>query len=189
MNFPDDIWNEIKNYFGVYSITTNWNLLKLTEKELINIIQQYINKNILYDSEYLKIKKNMGSVKKYLVWYFWKNVKKQNLRYIYFNYTCKYCPYDYKLYNKNDIYYLEKYKKDDDYISFTFGDETKYVKYVWNLSVSPFQVFNITNKYIELISINDISEKQQKIKIKKNICKNDQILIKYEYDKKFTNLH
>ncbi len=99
MYFPDDLWNEIKCYAGIYSITINWDLMKLSKKELIKIIKNNINNNIEYDYTFLKIKKNMGSLKKYLTQYFWKNINKTKLLKIYRNYTCRYSPYDYKLYN------------------------------------------------------------------------------------------
>jgi len=164
MYFPDDLWNEIKCYAGIYSITINWNLMKLSKEEIINIIKHNINNNIEYDDTFLKIKKNMGSLKKYLTQYFWKNINKIKLLAIYRKYTCRYCPYDYTLYKLNDVYQLESYKRK---ISATFNG-----KKIYNLNYidRPFKVINITNKYLELISINeDKTEEPQKIKIKKNI--------------------
>jgi hypothetical protein len=164
MYFPDDLWNEIKSYASIYSITINWDLMKLSNDELINIIKDNINDNIEFDDTFLKIKKNMGSIKKYLIQYFWKNINKTKLVEIYRKYTCKYCPYDYKLYNIGDVYLLTNYKSK---IKFTFNDKVTYNTVYIN---RPFKVINITNKHLELISINeDKTEEPQKIKIKRNI--------------------
>lgn len=171
MYFPDELWNEIKDYAGIYTITLNWDLMKLPKELIITIIKNYINANIEYHDNFLKIKRNMGSVKKFLIQYFWKNINKNKLLAIYQNYTCKYCPYDYKLYNDNDVYLLENYKKK---IIFTFNGEITYnIIYVDR----PFKVINITKKYIELVSLNeDKTEEPQKIKIKRNICVTEKLL-------------
>ena len=79
MYFPDVLWNEIKYYVGIYSITINWDLMKLSKEEIIQIIKNNINNNIEYDDTILKIKKNKGSLKKYLTQYFWKNINKTKL--------------------------------------------------------------------------------------------------------------
>ena len=164
MYFPNELWDEIKCYAGIYSITINWDLMKLSKEEIIDIIKNNINNNIEYDYTFLKIKKNMGSLKKYLTQYFWKNINKTKLLAIYRNYTCRYCPYDYKLYNLNDVYLLQNYKRK---ISFTFNGKITYNTIYID---RPFQIINITNKYLELISINeDKTEESQKIKIKRNI--------------------
>jgi hypothetical protein len=164
MYFPDELWNEIKCYAGIYKITTTWDLMKLTQELLITIIKNNININIENHDTFLKIKKNMGSVKKFLIQYFWKNINKTKLLTIYQNYTCKYSPYDYKLYNYNDVYILQNYKKK---IKFTFNEEITYnIVYIYR----PFKVINITKKYLELVSLNeDKTEEPQKIKIKRNI--------------------
>lgn len=164
MYFYDDLWNEIKSYAGIYTITMNWNLMKIPKELILTIIKDNINDHIEYHHVFLKIKGNMGSVKKFLIQYFWKNINKVKLLMIYKNYTCKYFSYDYKLYNYNDVYILENYKKK---IIFTFNGEITYnIIYVYR----PFKVINITKKYIELISINqDNTEENQKIKIKRNI--------------------
>jgi hypothetical protein len=165
MYFPDELWNEIKDYAGIYNITLNWDLMKLPKELIIIIIKKNIDANIEYHDSYLReIKRNMGSIKKFLIQYFWKNINKAKLLTIYKNYTCKYCPYDYKLYNLNDVYLLENYKKK---INFSFNGEITFnLMYIER----PFKIINITKKYIELISLNeDKTEEQQKIKIKKNI--------------------
>ena len=164
MYFPDELWNLIKGYAGIYKITIMWDLMKLTQQLLITIIKNNININIEYHETFLKIKKNMGSVKKFLIQYFWKNINKTKLLTIYQNYTCKYCPYDYKLYNYNDVYILKNYKEK---INFTFNEEISYnIVYGYR----PFKVINITKKYLELVSLNeDKTEEPQKIKIKRNI--------------------
>jgi len=165
MYFPDELWNVIKCYSGIYSITINWDLMKLSKEEIITIVKNNINTNIEYDDTFLKIKKNMSSIKKYLIQYFWKNINKTKLLLIYRNYTCQYCPYDYKLFNYNDVYLLENYKKK----YFTcFDDKKSYNTFYID---RPFKVVNITNKYVELISLNNYeTEKPQKIKIRRNIC-------------------
>jgi hypothetical protein len=164
MYFPNELWDEIKCYAGIYSITTNWDLMKLSKEELIKIIKNNINNNIEYEDTFLKIKKNMGSIKKYLIQYFWKNINNSKLLEIYRKYTCQYCPYDYTLYNYNDVYLLSNYKRK---VSFTFSDKITYNTIFVD---RPFEVINITKKYLELISLNeDNSEEPQKIKIKRNI--------------------
>ena len=167
MYFPEELWNEIKCYVGVYSISLNWDLMKLSLEELIEIIKMYIDKNIENNNIYLKTKKNMGSLKKCLINIFWKNINKCNLLMIYKKYTYVYNHYDYKLYTYNDLYLLDKYKRTD---SYNFNDGETYYKKTERTRL--FKPINITHKYIEIISINeDITEKPQKIKFKKNLKK------------------
>ena len=83
---------------------------------------------------------------------------------IYKNYTCSFCPYDYKLYSLNNLYILEKYQQK---ILFTFNNQI----ISNNIYIEKFfKIFNITNNFIELISLHQsIDEIPQKIKIKKNL--------------------
>ena len=122
MYFPYELWNEIKCYAGIYSISLNWDLMKLSLEELIEIIKMFIDTNIENNNIYLKTKINMGSIKKCLINIFWKNINKCNLLIIYKNYTYLYNHYDYKLYTYNDVYLLNKYIRTDKY-NFNDGGE------------------------------------------------------------------
>lgn len=77
MEFISDHWSIIKEYAGIYSITTKWDLTKLDNNE-IDCIIGYIprNKNIKINSE--------DRIK-----YIWKNINKYKLFNVYYNFKSK----------------------------------------------------------------------------------------------------
>ena len=77
MEFISYHWSIIKEYAGIYSITTNWDLTKLDNNE-IDCIISYIprNKNIKINSE--------DRIK-----YIWKNINKSKLFNVYYNFKSK----------------------------------------------------------------------------------------------------
>ena len=167
--FPDDIWNIIKSYAGVYNISTNWDLMKLTYQELFDIIYIYVNNDIEYDTEFNYInKRTHGSLKTFLIKYFWKNVNGKHLYDIYYNYTSKFCKYNHKLYNIGDIYLLDGYKNKIQFTVNFCGKSNVHKEIVY--TKRNFIIINITNNYVELKSIKGEYDKEsQIIRLKRNI--------------------
>lgn len=166
--FPDDLWNIIKSYAGIYHISTNWNLMNLTHHELFDIIYIYVNNDIEYDTEFNYIKRTQGSLKKFLIKYFWKNVNGKHLYDIYYNYTSKFCKYNHKLYNIGDIYLLDRYKHKIEFTVNFCGKSNIHTEITYKKR--NFEIINITNNYVELKSIKgEYDEESQIIRLKKNI--------------------
>lgn len=165
---PDDVWNIIKSYAGVYNISTNWDLMKLTYQEIFDIVYIYVNNDIEYDVGFNYVKRTHGSLKKFLIKYFWKNVNKKQLHDIYYNYTSKISKYNHKLYNIGDIYLLDGYKHKIEFTVNFCGKSNIHKEIVY--TKRNFEIININNNYVELKSIKgDYHEESQIIRLKKNI--------------------
>jgi len=85
MEFMPEHWTQIKEYAGIYSITTHWDLTKLDNNEL-EVIISYIAKNEINNYKILK-----PNYVNNLISFIWAYLNKSKLYNIYEKYKHKLC--------------------------------------------------------------------------------------------------
>lgn len=75
ISLPDDVWNEIKSYIGIYTIPKKFKKLgNLTLPYILEIVKKYSNQNVENTKVYARAKQRMESMKQFLIKYFWRSM-------------------------------------------------------------------------------------------------------------------
>ncbi len=153
---PDEIWNEIKEYLGIYAIPNNFKKMQdLNLPTILDIVKTYNNENVETSTSYKNAKKRMESMKKFLLKYFWRNML--NYKYI-----------------KRDAILQEIYKKyiENPFLKFNVGDNVFIYGYQ-----KCWRVIEINKKSLIII---DSNNEKKKIKFIPSLTRPP---IKNKYDK------
>lgn len=94
MEFIPELWEQIKQYAGIYHITTHWDLTKLDNND-IDVVIKYIpntsNKHIMnnYLNHY-----NINNYNTNKIAHIWRHLNKQKLYNVYEEFKHRLCPYN-----------------------------------------------------------------------------------------------